>query len=222
METIEAGGLRIERESFGEHFATNCFVVRSVTGGGTVVVDPGQGALPWLEERFADLGRGPDAILVTHGHMDHTWDVLPVARRWSAPVYVHGLDRRYLADPASALAAHFPGKLLEGHPAAIPPDCRETPQQAVSVGGLTWRALHTPGHTPGSVCFVIEDVEGAGACVATGDTVLAHAPGPVFPPLGRQDDHDRSLVSLRPVLRGDIWLLPGHGACAEGPVAWVS
>lgn len=220
METIESGGLRVERESFGEHFATNCFVVRSIVGGGTVVVDPGQGAFPWLEERLA--GQEVDAVLITHGHMDHTWDVLPVARRWSAPVYVHRFDQRYLADPASALAAHFPGRLLEGHPAELPPDCREVTREPVSVGGLSWRAVHTPGHTPGSVCFVIGEAEGSRAFVATGDTALAHSPGPVFPPLGHQGDHDRSLVSLRHVLQEGVWMLPGHGPCIEGPVTWVS
>lgn len=212
MDVIAAGSSVVERESFGEHFRTNCFLVHPAGSDLSLVIDPGQGALAWVADRLAAVGREPAAVLVTHGHMDHTWDVYPVTQRWPVPVYAHRADHEFLARPESALAAHFPGELLKGHPRRMPADLRDVPTGPVMLAGVQITAHHTPGHTPGSTSFVIGTDP---AVVATGDTVLDHGPGPVFPPLGDHEAHSRSLSALDRVLETVAVVLPGHGRCVE-------
>jgi hydroxyacylglutathione hydrolase len=213
VEVTRVGALRVEREAFGEHFTTNCYVVLPDAGVEALVVDPGQGAGPWVEERLRAHDRRLGAVLVTHGHMDHTWDVWPLVERNPAPVVVHAADRPYLERPQDALPGHFPAALLVGHPGRLPSDCREVTEGQMTLAGVQVEALHTPGHTPGSTSYAI----GPGpAFVATGDTVLASGPGPVFGPVGDAGRHATSLVALQGVLDDAAVLLPGHG-----PIVWL-
>jgi glyoxylase-like metal-dependent hydrolase (beta-lactamase superfamily II) len=176
------------------------------------VIDPGQHAVEPLEETLAKHRLTPVAVLLTHGHLDHTFSVAPVCDGHDIPAWIHPGDRELLADPAKGLSAQastaFGGRLELREPA----DVRELVDgAALDLAGLTLRVEHAPGHTPGSVVFsgaTEDDVE----IVFAGDTLFAGSIGRTDLPGG---DMAQMRASLRTVFlpRGDdTVVLPGHGA----------
>src|SRR6195952_3680674 len=106
---------------------TNCFVVAAGPGEQCVVIDPGVGVTGQLDEVIAEHRLHPVAVLLTHGHLDHTFSVLPVCQARDVPAYIHGEDRYALADPWTSLGLR-PGEPLFGVPGlsfAEPEDVRE-------------------------------------------------------------------------------------------------
>src|SRR5262245_21039265 len=98
----------VEAEAFG----TNCYVIAPAAGEECVVVDPGVGVNPRLDELLADNRLQPVAVMLTHGHIDHTFSVAPVCGARGIPAYVHPGDREMLADPTKGLSSDL--RLLFG------------------------------------------------------------------------------------------------------------
>src|ERR671926_359574 len=88
-----------------EAFGTNCYVVAAAPGEQCLIVDPGVGVLDRLDEVLAEHRLHPAAVLLTHGHLDHTFSVAPVCGARGITAYIHPGDREMLADPAKALSA---------------------------------------------------------------------------------------------------------------------
>ncbi len=104
---------------------TNCWVVAPGRGEQCVVIDPGIGVTGRLDEVLADNRLHPVAVLLTHGHFDHTFSVLPVCQARDVPAYIHPADRGQLADPWSGVGM-VPGTPLLGQLTfAEPDDVRE-------------------------------------------------------------------------------------------------
>jgi glyoxylase-like metal-dependent hydrolase (beta-lactamase superfamily II) len=192
-------------------FRTNCFVVAVGAGAPCVVVDPGQDAVEPLAELLAEHQLTPVAVLLTHGHFDHTFSAAPVCDEHGVPAWIHPGDRDLLADPLKGLSADattFFGGRLEMHE---PRDVRPLDDgDVLELAGLRLTVDHTPGHTPGSVIFSAVTEEGAELILA-GDTLFAGSIGRTDLPGG---DHRQLLASLRDKLltRGDdTVVLPGHG-----------
>ncbi|MET7968043.1 MBL fold metallo-hydrolase [Micromonospora sp. NPDC005305] len=196
-------------------FGTNCYVVATAPGEQCVVVDPGIGVLDRLDAVLAEHRLHPAAVLLTHGHLDHTFSVAPVCGARGIPAYVHPEDRELLADPAKALSMDltqlFGGRL----PYAEPEDVAElTDGATLSLAGLEITVDHAPGHTGGSVLF---RMPGAGSpweadeiCLS-GDVLFAGSIGRTDLPGGSMP---RMLASLREKvlpLADDTVVLPGHG-----------
>jgi hydroxyacylglutathione hydrolase len=192
-------------------FQTNCYVVAEGAGEACVVVDPGQDAVEPLEELLAEHRLTPVAVLLTHGHFDHTFSVSPVCDGHDIPAWIHPDDRAMLADPMIGLsreaAAFFGGRLELREPREV----RSLDAGAVlDLAGLTLRVDHTPGHTRGSVVFSTSTDEGVEVILA-GDTLFAGSIGRTDLPGG---DHAQMMESLRSMLltRDDsAVVLPGHG-----------
>ena len=192
-------------------FQTNCFVVAAAAGEPCVVVDPGQDAVEPLAELLAEHRLNPVAVLLTHGHFDHTFSVAPVCDGHDIPAWIHPDDRDLLADPLKGLsadaAAFFGGRLEMREPREVRP---LDDGAVLDLAGLRLTVDHTPGHTPGSVIFSGTTEEGAELILA-GDTLFAGSIGRTDLPGG---DHRLMLASLRDKLltRDDATLvLPGHG-----------
>jgi glyoxylase-like metal-dependent hydrolase (beta-lactamase superfamily II) len=197
-------------------FQTNCYVLAPGPGQACVVVDPGQDAVEPLEEVLAQHRLTPVAVLLTHGHFDHTFSVAPVCDGHDVPAYVHPEDREMLADPTKGLSrealagfgpAFFGGRLTLREPREVR---RLGDGDALELGGLTLRVDHTPGHTGGSVVFTTATEDGDEVILA-GDTLFAGSIGRTDLPGG---DHATMLRSLRDKLltRDDAaHVLPGHG-----------
>lgn len=192
-------------------FQTNCYVAAIGPGEACVVVDPGQDAVERLEALLAEHRLTPVAVLLTHGHFDHTFSVTPVCDGHDIPAYIHPEDRELLADPMKGLsreaAAFFGGRIELREPRAV-----RTLEDGAALGlaGLTLRVDHTPGHTRGSIIFSTPTPEGVEVIIA-GDTLFAGSIGRTDLPGG---DHEQMLVSLRDKLlvRDDAAVvLPGHG-----------
>ena len=209
-------------------FGTNCFVVAPGPGERCVVIDPGMGVAKHLDAVLAEHRLHPAAVLLTHGHLDHTFSVLPVCQARDVPAYIHSADRGALADPWPLLGMP-PGTPLPGIDSLTigePDDVRELADGSrLELAGLQLTVRHTPGHTRGSILFLTDadlfltdadqgpDRTGAGgAPVAfTGDLLFAGSIGRTDMPGGSMAQLRQSLVEVVLPLPDEVMVCPGHG-----------
>ena len=185
---------------------TNC-VVSWASGSSTcTVIDPGMSSEDGVEQLsllMKEHGLVPDAILLTHGHFDHVWGVQRFLARYKVPIYMHPSDKEILADGATVFRGMQSfSQLKHGFPTLDLTD-----GERISTGGIQWQVLHTPGHTPGSVCFYSPE----NSLLLSGDTLFAGS-------IGRTDllggDYDTLMRSIRErllCLPGETDVIPGHG-----------
>jgi glyoxylase-like metal-dependent hydrolase (beta-lactamase superfamily II) len=174
------------------------------------VVDPGVGVADRLDEVFADNDLQPVAVLITHGHIDHTFSVAPVCGAKGIPAYIHPADAELLADPAKGLSADltqlFGGRLPYAEPDDVKP-LRDG--EVMTLGGLKITVDHAPGHTGGSVMFRLPDE--SGDLLLSGDVLFSGSIGRTDLPGG---DHLAMLRSLKEKvlpLADETVVKPGHG-----------
>ncbi len=196
-------------------FATNCYVVAPQAGAECVVVDPGVDVIGQLDALLDRHRLKPVAVLLTHGHLDHTFSVTPVCGARDVPAYVHPDDAGLLADPMAGFPGYadlFGGRLQWSEPEDVKPlvDC-----DVLRLAGLELRVDHAPGHTPGSVLFRLPGGTGGSEDAAetclSGDVLFAGSIGRTDLPGG---DHARMLHTLATKilpLPDETTVLPGHG-----------
>lgn len=193
-------------------FQTNCYVVAPAAGEQCVVIDPGQDATAGIEEIVREHRLQPVAVLLTHGHLDHTWSVAPVCGAHGIPAWVHKADRELLTDPAKALSAQT-AAMLGGLRLTEPDDVREiTDGGELELAGLRLTIDLAPGHTAGSVTFRTADgAPGDDApMLFAGDLIFAGAVGRTDLPTGDPYAMRDSLRQLL-TLADQTLVLPGHG-----------
>jgi hydroxyacylglutathione hydrolase len=195
-------------------FGTNCYAVAAAAGSTgrrqeCVVVDPGMEAVEPLRQLLADNGLVPVAVVLTHGHLDHTFSVLPVCDGYDIPAYLHPADSGMLSDPMrwhGPALAPLVGQVTLPDPAdVLPLDDGVT----LSLAGVDLTVRHAPGHTQGSVVFSFD--AGESPALLAGDVLFAGSVGRVDLPGGSWAD---MLTSLRDVvlpLEDATVVLPGHG-----------
>ena len=173
----------------------NCYVLLAEGREDCLVIDPGDDA---DEIRKAAEGRRIAAILLTHGHFDHIGAVSALAEE-GTEILIHEADAPMLTD--GKLNAGWLASLRVTAPAATRTfrggDC-------LRLAGISLQVIHTPGHTPGSCCFLAED-----DVLFTGDTVMAGGVGRTDLPGGSEEQLRESLRLLRPYLR-TCTVLGGH------------
>jgi hydroxyacylglutathione hydrolase len=190
-------------------FGTNCYAIAPGVGTECVVVDPGMDAVGPLQELLAADGLKPVAVVLTHGHLDHTFSVLPVCDGYDIPAYLHPADSGMLADPA---AWHGPqlAPLMRGLALPDPEDVLPLEDGAVlSLAGVELTVRHAPGHTRGSVVFSLDLGESPG--LLAGDVLFAGSVGRVDLPGGSWSDMLGSLRDVVLPLEDETVVLPGHG-----------
>lgn len=165
---------------------TNCYLVEG-DDGHAVVIDPAARGEE-IARRLEENGLTLDAVLLTHAHFDHLGGLKELCRLTGAPVYLHAADRA-IVDVMSR------GRMTED-PLPYP--------AAVEAAGLVFQVLHTPGHSPGSVCLL------AGNVLFSGDTLFAGTCGRTDLPGGSEEEMLRSLRRLAS-LSENYDVLPGHG-----------
>ena len=201
-------------------YGTNVYVVAPGTGEECIVVDPGIEVVQGVDQILAEHRLKPVAVVLTHGHLDHTFSVVPVAGSRGIPAYIHPDDRDLLADPVKGLSADsvelFGGRLQWQEPDDV---ALLADGATFELAGLQITVDHAPGHTPGSVMFRVPGAPEAlsGVDEAPSQTLLS---GDVLfqGSIGRTDlpggSHPQMLDSLRRrvlPLADDIVVLPGHG-----------
>ena len=201
-------------------FGTNVYVVAPGPGQECVVVDPGVDVADGIDALLYEHRLKPVAVLLTHGHLDHTFSVVPVAGARDIPAYIHPDDRELLADPMKGLSQEtrqmFGGRLEWQEPDDVQV-LRDG--ETLQLAGLDIVVDHAPGHTPGSVMFRVPGAPAAltGSAVTptqtllSGDVLFAGSIGRTDLPGGSYDQMLDSLASRVLPLDDDILVLPGHG-----------
>jgi len=188
-------------------FAANCYLVAAEPGAECLIVDPGEGAGPGIDELAARHRLKPVAVLLTHGHLDHMWSVAPVCGARDIPAYIHPGDRVLLTDPARGLPLGPGQQLFGGLEFTEPDDVRELTDGAVlSLAGLEITVDHAPGHTPGSVAF-----RSGTTVMFSGDLLFAGSIGRTDLPGGDPAAMMDSLARVCLPLPDETQVLPGHG-----------
>ena len=201
-------------------YGTNVYVVALGPGEECIVVDPGIEVSDGVDELLREHRLKPVAVLLTHGHIDHIFSVVPVAGSRGISAYIHPDDREMLADPMKGLSPDSTD-LFGGRLQWQEPDDVELLSDGVTLtmAGLEIDIDHAPGHTPGSVMFRLpgspDAVRGLDTTptqtLMSGDVLFAGSIGRTDLPGG---SHPQMLESLRAKvlpLDDDILVLPGHG-----------
>lgn len=183
----------------------NCFILGCEETKEGVVVDPGADAGRILD-RVRALGLAIRTVINTHGHFDHVGGNKEVLETTGARLMIHR-DDVYFLSRAADVAANY-GLTTENSP---PPDELLEEGMTVTFGKHTLKVLHTPGHTPGGCCLLLE---GEGK-VITGDTLFAES-------VGRTDfpgsSHEVLITSIRTKLLplpDETQVFPGHGEASS-------
>ncbi|MFN7996083.1 MAG: MBL fold metallo-hydrolase [Bryobacteraceae bacterium] len=183
------------------------------------------------ERLFGQMSR-PVAILLTHGHFDHSGSALELARMWDVPIYAHALERPFLTgksmyppkDPTVGGAMAFLCRFFPSTPPYLAERLRDLPENCEVPGLPGWRWIHTPGHAPGHVAFFEEQ----GSRLLAGDACttmdldspigmlsqhrkISRPPAPFTFDWDQAHDSVRRLAELRPAL-----IACGHGKPMSG------
>lgn len=184
--------MRIETLTVGP-LQTNCYLASGVEDGEIVVIDPGGEG----ERILSAIGkRRVAAVLLTHGHFDHTGALKHFT---GCPIYIHPADEIMLRDPVWSVGARFGDTQAR-------PEATDFVQEGsrLCLAGMDITVLHLPGHTPGGVAYAAEDV------LFTGDTLFCRGYGRTDQPGGNMQALMGSLKRLLRLER-NAQVLPGHG-----------
>jgi hydroxyacylglutathione hydrolase len=176
---VKNDSIRIERYELGP-FGTNSYIMTCLKTGDSAVFDA-PGDAPKILGQLKQTN--PRYILMTHSHMDHTGALAQLKSALNIPIAAHAAD-----------AGRLP----------IVPDTLLPDGRAITFGNIHLTAMHTPGHTPGSLCFYTKGY------LISGDTLFPGGPGKT----GSPADFRQILESLKRkifVLPDDTRIFPGHG-----------
>ena len=196
------------------YFETNCWILALGTGQECIIVDPGM-AKPNLvneiEQKVSELKLKPVAVFITHGHLDHTFSVLPLTKQVPMRTFVTGADRFLLTDPMGALDR---GGVSEQFLRAFGVEKFKEPDEIIEledfstfeVAGMQITSIFAPGHTKGSVIFTVENKQ-----LISGDVLFAGSIGRTDLPTGSASQMRKTLRDRILTLPDGLNVLPGHG-----------
>jgi glyoxylase-like metal-dependent hydrolase (beta-lactamase superfamily II) len=197
-------------------FDTNCWVVAPAAGEECVVIDPGIGVEAELDGVLREHNLRPVAVLLTHGHLDHTFSVTPVCGAKGIPAWIHPGDRELLADPMKGLSPEsrtmFGGRLEWTEPDDV---ALLDPEAPLELAGLRFAVDFAPGHTPGSVVFRTPGADVAGEpappVMFSGDVLFQGSIGRTDLPGGSWAQMQDSLSRVVLTAPDDTVVYCGHG-----------
>lgn len=170
----------------------NSYIITDEKSGKSAVIDPSFSNAGEIAEKY-DISH----ILLTHGHFDHIASVEELKSLTGAQVIIHEEDLELLKKPLMNLS------LVMGMNISVTADCTVKDGEQINVGGTGFTVLHTPGHTPGSVCYI------CGGAMFTGDTLFKDSIGRTDFPSSSYGAMVNSLKRLYQ-LETDYIIYPGH------------
>lgn len=181
-------------------FEENCYLYACPQTREAVIIDPGDEAGRILEA-IQDLKLIPKYIVNTHGHIDHICAIDEVSKVYPVPLAIHPADVVFYSNEFNAL-------LYGRTPPAVKrkPDILLQEEETISFGTLTLKVLHTPGHSPGSICLLNPP-----HCVFSGDTLFYRGIGRTDLPGGNYRQIEESIRNKLYTLESDLVVYPGHG-----------
>lgn len=181
-------------------YQANCYVCDC--GDGTAfIIDPGDDA-GRIRAALLEAKVTPEAILLTHGHLDHISALTELLAVWPVPVYLAAGDARFAFTAQNEIPCYQPVGM-------VPEKLKDlTDGQTLTFGSATVTVLATPGHSPGSVCFQVKD--GETDVLFSGDTLFAGSIGRTDFPGGDNAAMGKSLRRLA-ALPPALPVYPGHG-----------
>jgi len=188
-------------------YATNCWIIAGKPGQECIIVDPG---MPDISHEITAIieenNLKPVAALITHGHLDHTYSVKPLADGYGIASYIHSEDREYLLKPQGAHGAEFIAT-LDAMSFEEPADTRNLRHRdLLEILDMKITAIHSPGHTKGSTMFSIND-----ELLVSGDVLFAGSIGRTDLPSGSAEAMVKTLKTRVLPLSDHLRVLPGHG-----------
>jgi hydroxyacylglutathione hydrolase len=192
--------LQIESFTVGP-FAEHPYLLACSETNHAILVDPGDSAND-LWQAIINAGVDLQAIVLTHAHLDHVGAVEAIRARAHVPVYLHPADRQLLATVV------LQGKMFGLPVAPVRPAERQFVHgDRLQVGKIEFKVLHTPGHSPGSVCLYAPSEK----VLIAGDTLFEHSVGRTDLPGGDTQALIRSIQQQLWPLPADVRVYPGHG-----------
>lgn len=183
-------------------YKTNTYLLEHA--GAVTVVDPGMHTHDRIIAHLHEHSLTLEAIILTHGHLDHTRDAGDLARRFNVPVYIHPEDA-FMLQAGKGGTPQTRALFDAEHMTPIEDLRLLVPGEKVTFGGREFKVFHAPGHSPGSVLLVAEDF------ALVGDVIFRGS-------VGRTDLAFADPAAMEATLRGPVWgladeltLLPGHG-----------
>lgn len=173
----------------------NCYIFGCARTREAAIIDPGADE-DLIKKLIDEEGLTPKCIINTHGHGDH----IGANAKFDVPVFIHKADAKCLTNPLKNMSIMM--GILISSPAA---SRLLEDGDKITVGDLPLEVIHTPGHTPGSICLKWDET------VFTGDTLFAEGIGRTDLPGGSEAEIIRSIKDKLFVLPDETKVYPGHG-----------
>lgn len=179
--------------------STNCYLAINEETKEAVVIDPA--AYPaHLREYIKSEGIQITAILLTHGHFDHTMGIEDFLKEFDVPVYVHEEEEETMNSPQLNLSKSYTSGYTFSRAVYVKDG------QVLTYAGYQFKVLHTPGHTSGGVCYYVEKEK----VLFSGDTLFQNSVGRTDFPNSSMSDLVRGIQEKLMVLPEDVMVYPGH------------
>jgi hydroxyacylglutathione hydrolase len=179
--------------------SANCFIAGKESSGEGIVIDPG-GNGDEIYRTITETGLDIKVIVLTHGHSDHIAALYDVQDKTGAEVAIHIEDADFLEGHGS-----FSSQFGISYKTPHPPDRLLREGDEIKISGMSFKVIHTPGHTPGSICLLTEHG------VFTGDTIFRRGIGTTLMPGSSRPQLLDSIKKKLMILPDDTIIYPGHG-----------
>ena len=179
---------------------TNCYIINREESTSCLVVDPGDDGEK-IASQIHKRGFTCEGILLTHGHFDHITGVSELLSLVGGKVYACEQEKELLMDPQLNVST------MMGYEVALEPEILLQDGQVFEAAGMTFRVIHTPGHTKGSCCFYAEEDK----ALFCGDTIFMESVGRTDFPTGNGRELLDSVRNKVLTLPDDVKIYPGHG-----------
>lgn len=181
-----------------EVYQENVWIIIDPKSKKAIIIDPGEVEIVKFVEIFENEKITPVAIINTHSHPDHIASVTKLQKKYNIPFFLHELEKEGVTNlPMLASAIGFSN--LE-----VPENIKYINDDTFEYEDFQFKIIHTPGHTPGSICIKIDKN------LFSGDTLFLQSVGRTDLPGGSIEDMNESLKLFKQ-MEHDIYVYPGHG-----------